>query len=248
MSHTSSLYKACSELFADYALAASADECTGAVASMVILSQHQDEVQFFVLSHHCDEAGVFFSVSPWPAGENLIIEDGEGPSVPDAIANAITSGVPVPRHGSLLGWRSGNSITALIAIYSEYTPAYLQPRWTVMPREGLRYSEWPPFTDEVILGHWFWEYHKAGKIVLLDELIAGTKATVFWIDTQQTLGSDCCAIACDVTSPQGFTLQRGCYVYYEALRIGAAVPPIRVLLADAGKVDLASRFNVSCIG
>ena len=247
MTHTSSLYKACSELLADYPLAASADECTGAVASMVILFQHQGEVQFFVLSQQCDEAGVFFSVSPWPAGESVIIEDDEAPAVPDAMASAIASGVPVPRHGSLFGWRSEDSITALIAIYSEYTSDCPQPRWTVMPRDGLRYDQWPPFTDEVVLGHWFWEYYKIGKIVLLDDLIASIAATVFWIDTQQTLGSDCCAIARDVISPQGFTLRCGCYVYYEALRIGAAVPPMQALLADANKVDLVSRFNISCV-
>jgi hypothetical protein len=245
--HTSSLYKACSELFADYPLAAATDECTGTVAGMVILSQDQGELEFFVLSQQRDEAGVFFSISPWPAGENVIIEDDEAPAVPDAMATAIASGVPIPRHGSLLGWRSEDSITALIAIYSEYTSDCPQPRWTVMPRDGLRHDQWPPFTDEIVLGHWFWEYYKTGKIVLLDDLIGSTTATVFWIDTQQTLGSDCCAIACDVISTQGFTLRRGCYVYYEALRIGGAVPPMKALLADANKVDLASRFNRSCL-
>jgi hypothetical protein len=89
--------------------------------------------------------------------------------------NVVTCGVPMPRHGSLLGW------------------------------------SW------------------------LDDLIAGTPGTVCWINTKAVLGSDCCAVARDITSPEGHTLRRGRYVYYEALR---------KLLAAADRADLASRFHL----
>jgi len=38
-------------------------------------------------------------------------------------------------------------------------------------------------------------------------------------------------------------LQRGRYVYYQALRAGKPVPSLRVLLAATGKIDLAPRFR-----
>jgi hypothetical protein len=86
------------------------------------------------------------------------------------------------------------------------------------------------------------EYYQAGTISSLDDLIGGTPGAVFWINTAAILGSDCCAVARDITSPDGHTLRRGRYVYYEALRAGKPVPPLRKLLATADRADLASRF------
>jgi hypothetical protein len=41
----------------------------------------------------------------------------------------------------------------------------------------------------------------------------------------------------------GFKLERGRYVYRQALRAGKPVSSLRVLLADTGKTDLAPRFR-----
>jgi hypothetical protein len=68
---------------------------------------------------------------------------------------------------------------------------------------------------------------------------------VFWTDTGAILGSGCCAVAHDIRSPEGPMLQRGRYVYYQALRAGKPVPSLRVLLAATGKIDLAPRFRRS---
>jgi hypothetical protein len=143
--------------------------------------------------------------------------------------NVVTCGVPMPRHGSLLGWARGTDITALVAFYATYSPMSPDPYWAVMPLADIPQSSWPPFAGEPFFGCWFWEYYQAGNISWLDDLIAGTPGTVFWINTKAVLGSDCCAVARDITSPGGHTLRRGRYVYYEALQAGKPVPPLRKL-------------------
>jgi hypothetical protein len=82
-------------------------------------------------------------------------------------------------------------------------------------------------------------------MVSLGGLIAGTTDTVFWADTEAILGWDCCVVARGIASREGYTLPRGYYVYYEALRAGKPVPPLDVLLAHSGKTDLAPRFRRS---
>jgi hypothetical protein len=123
----------------------------------------------------------------------------------------------------------------LVAFYATYSPMSPDPYWAVMPLADIPQSSWPPFAGEPFFWCWFWEYYQAGNISWLDDLIAGTPGTVCWINTKAVLGSDCCAVARDITSPEGHTLRRGRYVYYEALR---------KLLAAADRADLASRFHL----
>jgi hypothetical protein len=149
---------------------------------MVLMVRDGHDTDFFVLSRGSREGQYFYSLRPWLRGEAANIEI-DASDVSRMTLNVVTCGVPMPRHGSLLGW------------------------------------SW------------------------LDDLIAGTPGTVFWINTKAVLGSDCCAVARDITSPEGHTLRRGRYVYYEALQAGKPVPPLRKLLAAADRTDLASRFH-----
>ena len=57
------------------------------------------------------------------------------------------------------------------------------------------------------------------------------------------LGSDSCAVARDVSNPEGHTLRRGRYIYYQALRAGKPVPSLTALLSDTSEIDLALRFR-----
>jgi hypothetical protein len=117
-----------------------------------------------------------------------------------------------------------------------------------MPLAGTREAHWPPFTDERLLGGWFWNYHRAGDIIYLGDLIAATPGTVFWVDTYAALGSDCCVVARDIKTPEGRILRRGAYLDSAALRTGVAVPSPKQLLGDAGKTDLAPSFQASAPG
>jgi hypothetical protein len=244
MARTFSLYEECHELFAGYPLAVKAVDHSGIICSMVLMLENGDDAAFFVLLRDYREGMPSYSVSPWPEGEGIVdIQAGNSVSVPPMAVSVVTRGIPIPRHGSLFGWTSRDTITALIPVYTEYLPECPQPRWGVMPLEGTPETEWPPFTDQRLFGRWFWQYYWAGSMTTLDSLIGGTQDTVFWVDMRGTVGSDCCAVAHDIRLQDGPALRRGCYVYYQALREERAVPPLRVLLADPGKTDLAPRFQ-----
>jgi hypothetical protein len=210
---------------------------------MVLLLQDVGNARFFVLSQDSSKSRPSYSLHPWPEGDSVDIEADGMTAVSDAVVNAVAHGVPIPRDGSLFGWTCAESVTTLIAVYTTYAAATPQPIWSAMPLAGTPETQWAPFTDEHFFGDWFWEYYRARRIILLDDLVAGTPGTVYWVDTRAILGSDSCAVAHDIRNPEGPTLRRGRYVYYEALRAGKMVPPLATLLADSSKIDLAQRFR-----
>jgi hypothetical protein len=244
MIRTSSLYEACGDLFAGYPLAVTADGPSGSARSMVLVRHDGGDARFFILTGDHDDGQPGYSLSPWHAPGGVDIGPGAVPdAVPDALADVIKHGVPVPRHGSLCGWQDEGTIIALIPFYAEYTPESPLPSWATMPLADLPEAEWPPFADQPLFGDWFWEHHRAGSIVSVDGLVAATPGVVFWADTAAVIGSGCCVVAHDIRGPEGPTLQRGRYVYYQALRAGKPVPSLKALLADPGKIDLAPRFQ-----
>ena len=76
---------------------------------------------------------------------------------------------------------------ALVAFYATYSPMSPDPYWSVMPLADIPPSSWPPFAGEPFFGCWFWEYYRAGNVSSLDDLIAATPGTVFWINTKAVL-------------------------------------------------------------
>jgi hypothetical protein len=236
------LHEACHELFANYPLAVKAFDGSGTVRSIVLMLRDDDDLRFFKLRQDRKEGGLVYSLCPWRAEAAVDSAADCSATIPEMTA-AVTYGIPMPRDGSLFGWNGGDAITALVPVYTEYSPDCPQPRWAVMPLAGILEVQWPPITSERFFGHWFWELHQDGSIIILDALIAGTPGTVFWADAQAILGSDCCTVARDIESPEGPVLQRGRYVYCDALRTGKPVPSLSVLLADPSKIDLAPRFQ-----
>ncbi len=240
---TRCLYEACHKLFSEYPLAVRIVNRSGTVCSMVLMLQTGDDEEFFVLSRDGGGGEQSYALWAWPAGEIVDITIESEPSVPPLAVTAVTCGVPIPQDGSLFGWKHRDAVTALIVIYAEYSPDYPEPGWAVMPLTSTSEELWPPFTGERLFGHWSWEEYKSGRIVSLDKLIAENPETVYWVDTKNALGSDCCAVARDISSREGVVLQRGRYVYYQALRANDPVPPLTELLTSPGAVDLAPRFQ-----
>lgn len=240
MTDTRPLSEECHGLFTNYPLAARNVNESGTVRSMVLMLPDGDDAGFFVLSRSCVDGKLAYSLWPWPDGDIVDIKAEGCATAPDPAVRAVTRGVPIPRDGSLFGWVCGAVITALIVVYAEYTPAYPEPGWAVMPLAGAPEAQWPPFTGERLLGHWSW----VKSIVSLDALIAEAPDTVCWVDTKAIVGSDCCVVTRDISAPEGHVLQRGRYVYYEALREGKPVPSLSTLLANTGKIDLAPRFQL----
>jgi hypothetical protein len=239
---TSSPYERCHELFDTYPLAVRAANDAKTIRLMILMLRDGDNGKFFVLSHDRSSDRNRYSLRSWrTAGtENIEAEPG---TVSDLTASVITDGVPVPQDEFLFGWRDSNVLTALVVIYTTYSPVHQEPSWAVMPLAGSPEAQWPPFTRERLLGHWFWEHYWAGNVVSVGGLIASTSDTVFWVDTEAILGSDCCAVAREVRSVDELALPEGRYVYHEVLSEGDLVPPLDGLLAYPGKADLASRFR-----
>jgi hypothetical protein len=245
MIRTASVYQRCQELFTNYPLAVRNVTDFGSIRTMVLMRRNGDEADFFVLSQGRGDEAPLYSMRPWPSGDIVDIDaDGAAP-VSRMFADALAAGLPLPRHGSMCGWKGDGVVTALIVIYTDYAPHRPLPRWTVMPLVGLPEREWPPFTGQRFFGPWFWEAYRAESIVALDEIIAEAPGSVFWVNTQSILGSDCCAVARKIEGPNGPTLPRGRYVYSEVLRSRGPVPSLAVLLADVNKIDMAARFRRS---
>ena len=238
-----SAYDRCAELFAAYPLAVECIDWAGALHVMVLMVRVGDSPVFFVLARDSSEGKPFYSLGPWPPGSPLADIEADGGAVPEAAATVLSQGIPLPRHGSLFGWVSGNLVTALIAVYTQYTPEDPEPSWAVMPLANLPLRSWPPFTGEHLFGPWFWEHVQADAILPLADLIAASPSTAFWVDTEAALGWDCCAVSRDIKNEAGYVLPRGCYLYYEALRQGVDVPPLEELLAGPAKTDLAPRLR-----
>ena len=236
-----SLYEVCRDLFSEYPLAVNADDHDW-IHSIVLMLEDVDEDRFFVLLRDHSTGRSRYSLRSWRGESAVDIKADGGTAVPDVFAEAVTGGVPIPQDGSLFGWKSGDAITALITFYAAYTPVCPEPSWSVMPLAGTSEAQWPPFTGERLLGHWFWEHHRAGSAVSLGDLIARTPGVVFWTYTEAIFESGCCIVMRDIEAPEGYTLQRGCYVYDQVLRAHKPVPLLDTLFNDYGKIDLAGRF------
>jgi hypothetical protein len=194
-----------------------------------------------VLSQGCGYDLPLYSLCPWPSGD--VVDVADGGAVPGFLVNAVMRGVPLPRHGSIFGWAADGAVDALVVVYTDRVPGRPVPCWTVLPLAGIPEGRWPPFTGRRFFGPWFWQAYRAGRIVILDDLIAEAPGAVFWVSARQALGSACCAVAREVGGGTGPTVRRGRYVYSEALRAGRPVPSLTALLADAGKIDMAARFR-----
>jgi hypothetical protein len=238
------MYEACHELFAYYPLAAGRfNDGERSVREMILILHEGDQPRFFVLSHSNSEGRSFCSLRPWgKGGEDVVNIEADSPAdVPDVIAKAVAHGFPIPQDGSLFGWNDGGTITALTTFCAQGE----RPSFTTMPLAGLPERHWPLYTDESLFGRWFWDSYRAGKVVSLAFLVAATLGTVYWVPTEsmKILDSDCCAVACDVGSPDGLMLPRGRYVYHGALRTGMPVPSLTALLHFDQKIDLGPPFQ-----
>lgn len=245
-------YVRCQTLFVEYPQAvrlagtsvngAPVNGAPWAERSMVLMVRGGDRPRFFILSQE-DPAGGPFCLFPWRApGATLIPLACE--YLPDADAEVLTLGVPIPRHESVFGWVSGSAITGLILAYGRYTPQSPTPNWAVLPCLDTPRDGWPPFTYKKVLGRWFWEYVRSGTIRALDPGIAATRGTVLWADTTELLGADSCVVTHEVAIADGLRLPAGRYVDYQAALSGRPVPAPDALLRDAPHSDLAARGSV----
>jgi hypothetical protein len=230
--------EACRRLFADYPLAI---EPTGSGApsdSMVLMFRDGDDPKFFVLERDFDNGTPSYRLKPWG-----LLDDAD--AGPGEFLDALTSGVPFPRHGSMFGWQESGAVTALIACYAHHTPRSPQPIWSVLPLAEASESQWPPFTRESLFGPWFWEHLRAGHVVAVDDFISRTPGAVFWAHTEASLGSGCCVVSRQMKDPNGYVIPRGRFIFHTVLSAKKPLPTVDELLAQADTTDLTPRFPQS---
>ena len=243
MNRTTSLYETCENLFDQYPLAVHTQNFrTWTYREMVLMLDDGGEPAFFILGHGTKD-GTCYDLHAWMAGP--IAEIGSASELPATgeVADILTSAIPLPREGAFLAWQSGGVVTTLISVHTQSTPEIPQPTWTMLALEDAPESSWPPFAGERLFGSWFWDYYRNGSIVDLAPLTAATPGTIFWAEPD-SLTWACCAVARDVTSPDGWTLPQGRYVYTGSLRDGETAGPLDDLLAG-DVTDLSPRFRTA---
>jgi hypothetical protein len=245
MAYINLLYDTCRDMFVDYSAAVSSVDDVCGTRSMVLMLRDGSHTSFFTLMCDLVESKPVYYIRPWRGRGTVGVKANDGTIVPDAIANAVIHGIPIPRDGSLFGWKNGTEITTLMVVYATYMPTHPEPSWSVMPRTDIGQALWPPFTGEPLFGDWFWRYLGDGRIISLDELIWNSPGAVFWVDMEFDFSRGCCAVAHKIMTRDGYTFGSGCYVYYQELKVGTPVPTLGELLADPRRIDLAPRFGVS---
>jgi hypothetical protein len=241
MVSASRAYLACRRLFSEYPLAVSAVDHVPTMHTMVLMLRDSEDVRFFVLLRIRGDGRPAYTLSPWRA-EGAVKIAADGGEVPGVAADAVTRGVPIPQDGAMFGGMHQETVTALLVVYARYTPDWPVPAWSVMPLVGIPKAQWAPFARERFFGTWFWGHYSAGNIIDLNGLIAANPDTVFWADTYQALGSDCCVVTTDIKTPEGRILRSGQYLDAAILEAGGA-RLLTGLLAVANMTDLASRFQ-----
>jgi len=239
------LGEACRRLFARYPLAIENERYGDSQDSMVLVLRDGDDPKFFVLQRHHGESRPSYLLKPWQEQDGVHVTADATDPVPREFLDAITSGVPFPRHGSLFGWQESGTVTALVAFYARYMPRSPEPRWSVLPLAEAPESRWPPFTSERHFGPWFWEDFRAGDVVAVEDLISRTPGAAFWAHTEATLGSGCCVVSRQIMDPSGYVVPRGRFVFHEILSAGKPLPPLEELLARPDTTDLTPRFPQS---
>ena len=178
MIRTSSLSEACHELFARYPLAVLTDDGDETTCAMLLALPDSSGGKYFVLSQDRSKGRFSYSLRPRRTTDVVDIEPDGGAMIPDVAVKAVTHGVPIPRMDPFWMAVRRRRRTALVPVYTTSTPASPDPFWAVMPRTCVPEEQWPPFTNQCLLGHWFWEAYRTGRISFLDDLIAGTEDTV----------------------------------------------------------------------
>ena len=235
--------EACRELFDSYPLAVTPINRDGTVRSMVLMVRDCDDAAFFELTRNLGWGEPIYSLCSWGGDDVIDFDADSAPAPPELVTEAVTCGIPIPRHGSVWGWRNGDSVSALITVHADFSPGHPEPHWAVMPRAGAPRAEWPPFTGEPLLGPWFWSYHRDGRIASLVGLIARNPDTVFWTSAEASPGRGFCVVAHDIKSPEGYVMPHGRYVYYRMLLSGNPSPSLDTVLSGTGLVDLAPRLR-----
>src|SRR5580704_275919 len=134
----------CSQLFSRCPLAVTPHCADGEYRSMVLMNHAAGPDGLFVLTQARDD---LFVIRSWDRRDGVNQEIRPTEPVSGIICEAVTSSMPVPHDGALLGWLTDSQVTVLLAVHCRQPEPWDHP---VRPPE-IRVMPMAPTSD---LPHW----------------------------------------------------------------------------------------------
>lgn len=240
-------FAACLRLFRCYPLAVTPHPANGGYPSMVLMSRAAGSAGFYVLTQVDDDA---FVIRSWNDSQGASQEIRPGEQVSGVAGQVISSGMPLPHDGALLGWVTDCQVTVMLAVHCPHpgtwdTPVPF-PEIRVMPMAGTSaLREWPPFTSSPLEDGRLWEYVEWGQIVDIVPLVTRSTGLAFWVPLPGTRGArgEGFVVISDNLPGDDYWLPAGVYMDHWTLREGIQAPPTGRLLSLPGVVDLVDQLR-----
>jgi hypothetical protein len=228
-------FAACRQLFRFHPLAVAPPGADGGDGSMVL--RHRT-AGYFVLTREGDDA---FVLRSWNTRDGIEEKIRPRQAVPDLVCEVIVRCLPVPRHGTLLGWITGKQVTALLPVHaapaSGPSPAP-GPEMRVLPLDGASQEwHWPPFTLSPLDEWRLWEYIDWNELIDVLPLIAEHPGRVLWVPSPDGRRTGHVVVTENLRAEK-YWMPAGVYADHWTLREGLAAPSAGELLARES-VDLA---------
>lgn len=127
---------------------------------MVLMSRAAGSAGFYVLTHVDDDA---FVIRSWNDSQGASQEIRPGEQVSGVTGQVISTGMPLPHDGALLGWVTDCQVTVMLAVHCPHPGTWDAPvpfpEIRVMPMAGTSaLRDWPPFTSSPLEDGRLWEY------------------------------------------------------------------------------------------
>lgn len=253
----SDFFAACQELFEQYPLAidwaAWNEPPPSSVVREITLEWWDGEVSrgYYVVSHRIlEDDRDAYTMATWGAddGTLAVTEDGtsgafmrgnEPPapectndflhSLPEFI-QALRDGFPMPRTDSIFGYIERKVVTAIVGAFIRPDD---EPGWSIHRSPNAMPPDFdsPTTTGTEDQLRLFWNHVQAGRVILLDPLIAENPGTVWWVEVED---NDTVIMVSDSVPP----LAPGVYGTY----LFTSPPSFEVVMSSE-KLDLAEGMS-----
>jgi hypothetical protein len=176
------VFAACQRLFLDYPLAVRRHYAEFRYGSMVLAARSSGTAMFSVLVMERDD---LFVIRPWDRRDWARVEIRPGELVPPQVVRLLSTSVPVPRDGALLGWVSGGQVRAILAAHGRlpepWDDPFVVPGIAVLPLAGSDEARWPPvpLTEAPL-----WAHAAGGQLADMTKLVAREPGCAYWIPAQ----------------------------------------------------------------
>lgn len=230
---------------------AAASRRAGWRRSIVLWHRGAGGIGCYVLTQ---DAGDDFALWTWPSrGTTCQQAQGRpvhcqrirpGLPVPATSHQVITEGMPVPRHGALLGWVSDRQAAAVMTVFHGRPGEAGGPQLRVLALSDSQPLHWPPFSASPLDDGRLWEYVERGQIVDLAPVVGRSASGAYWVPSQNPVraerGHGCVVVRRPIATDE-YWVPAGVYMDHWMLREQVQPPPASHLVTLPGTVDLGRR-------